>query len=78
MLAANRLDCPRCLDTRAVRHFVRPRPPSYPTGRLRTFRGRVQAEMRCDGCGHRWWSRHEQALVMAEALLGRPIPALLP
>jgi hypothetical protein len=46
MLAANRLDCPRCLDTPAVRHFVRPRPPAYPTGRLRTCRGSIQAESR--------------------------------
>jgi hypothetical protein len=75
MLAANRLDCPRCLDTPAVRHFVRPRPPAYPTGRLRTCRGRIQAEMRCDGCGYRWWSRHHQALAMAEAATGRPLLA---
>lgn len=73
MIPAKRLDCPRCLETLAVRHYVRPRPPTFPTGRRRTFRGRLQAEMGCTECGYTWWSRHYQALELAEALAPSPL-----
>ena len=68
MLPANRLDCPRCLDRLAVRFYVTPRPPVFPTGRSKPVGPREAAEMRCAACGYTWWSIHPQALVMRDAL----------
>ena len=37
--------------------------------RTRRYGARVVelVSARCVGCGHRWWSRHPEALAMAEA-----------
>ena len=38
------------------------------TGRIRkSERGAKRAEVRCGICGHRWWSRHPEALKKARA-----------